>query len=351
MLAIHEKPGAHTPWLSINQLLDSQERLEWQSESDIHYLFAPKTLSKLSALLYLLKEEHIPYTIQNQGEVNVPKNGVWISVRSFSQIEWLGEGRVWVGAGSSLFQLQSKLFEEKYELGVDDLAGRHRSIVSFLLEAPPMGLLLRQEALAERILQVEWVNGDGGVVKWGRRLPGGGGPCLSPLIWGLGHLKAVLVKVLFKVDPIPAERLFLNWSFLERSELWKQFDCLRTLTATWERLDLVIPNDSSQKGFLLAQISGSQEEMKAFSEFCPTFGTAEMRDKASQFKKFFEQQHFYFQPVKYWGEAEEKEKSAYHWYHGLTDQSWFIQSGSLANNEMISEPPEWKKRFWNCLSS
>ncbi|CUI16212.1 Conserved hypothetical protein [Candidatus Protochlamydia naegleriophila] len=349
MLAIYEKPGAHTPWQSINQLLDSQERLEWRSETCISYLFAPKTLSKLSALLYLLKTEQVSYAVQNQEQGDIAEKGVWISVRSFSQAEWQGDGHIAVGAGSNLFQLQSKLLEEKYELGLEDLAGRHHSIASFLLEAPPMGLFLRQEALSERLLQVEWVNGDGGIVKWGRGLPGMGGPCLSQLIWGLRNLKAVLVKVLFKAYPIPPERLLLNWSFLKRDELWKQFDRLRSLTATWERLDLVIPNDPLQKGFLLAQISGSKEEMKTFSSLCPEFARAETSDRLCQLRKFFEQQRFQFQPIKCREETERKELAGYCWYHGLTDQSWFVHP--FSHNDTIDEPAEWKKRFWNCLNN
>lgn len=349
MQSIYEKPGAHTPWQSINQLLDSQERLEWFLKGSVTYLFAPKTLSKLSALIYLLKEERVSYSVQNQGEALASKDSVWISVRSFSEVKWLGEGCMAVGAGASLFQLRSKLFEENHELGVEDLSGRHRSIASFLLGAPPVGLFLRQEALAERLLQVEWVNGDGGIVKWGRGLPGSGGPCLSPLIWGLRDLKAVLVKVVFKVDPIPLERLFLSWSFLRRDELWDQFDRLHSLTATWERLDLVIPNDPLQKGFLLAQISGTKEEMRAFLNLCPKFAQAELGEKVFQLRKFFEQQCFHFQPIKCWEGAEEKESVGYRWYHGLTDQSWLVHP--LSRNETIDEPPEWKKRFWSSLNN
>lgn len=348
MRAIREKPGIQTPWPSINLLLDSQERLEWCLEERKGYLFIPKTLSKLSALLYLLKEENVPYAVQYQEATDL-KQGVWISVRAFSQIEWLGEGRLAVGVGASLFQLQSVLFEKGYELGLEDLSGCHRSIASFLLQAPPLGIVLRQEPLAERLLQAEWVNGDGGVIKWGRGLPGMGGPCLSRLIWGMGNLKAVLVKVLFKVDPIPLARVFLNWSFLERKELWGQLDCLRSLVATWERLDLVIPSDPLQKGILLAQISGSKEEMEFFSQGFPEFARAESSDQAPHLRKFFEQQHFHFQPVTSLKEWNGNEGINYCWYHGLTDQTWVVHPSYRC--ERKEEPPEWKKRLEDCLNS
>ncbi|MBA2368096.1 MAG: hypothetical protein H0V82_03625 [Candidatus Protochlamydia sp.] len=327
-LNFYEKPGAITPWPSINQLLDPLERFATPSG----YVLAPKSLPKLSALMYLSKEEQLDI-----GEKCLAK----LSLKTFSQVEWMGDECVAVGASCEMTALQNILFDQGFELGLENIKGS-QNIGAYCLEGNPRGIVLGQEPLQDRILEALWVKPDGGVVKWGKGLAAAGGPCLAPLVWGLSETPAVLIRLVFKASRVPPARIFLHWSFHDRGDLWDHFNLLRAFTSSWERLDLVIPENSKEKGFVLAQISGLEKEMEAFGSLCPLFQSAGFEDKAAHLKAYFCKGNFHFTSAPSVALMQASGKK-YKWHHGLSDSAWIISDKPI--DLLEKEKPIWKKRL------
>lgn len=348
MASRREMPGVETPWISINQLLNSHERFHlYPSAEEPFFLFAPKSPSKLSALLYLLKEEKICFCSDLLQDCSREKKyQVLLSVRALSEIAIHEEGWVEVGAGCQLAHLQSRLFEAGYELGVDTLFfSQTVSIGSFILQGPPSGIVLNQRRFSDCLFQVETVRPDGGITKWGKDLPYAGGMNFSTLIWGIRDLQSIPIKFTFKLFPQPQRRLYLAWSFYQQTAIWCHLDRLKAFTSTWERLDAVFSGHSGERGFVLAQVSGTEEEMKAFKNSCPDFDLAEQESKMALLKAFFNQQKLSFYPA---GRMDRNNlQTGYMWYHSLTDEAWVIYSKETEFSVLNEQKDSllWKQRF------
>jgi hypothetical protein len=149
-----------------------------------------------------------------------------------------------------------------------------------------------------------------------------------------------LTSVIWKVNPAPLKRIFLNWDFLNEEEGWKHLQVLKSFTNTWERLDLVLSPNSYQKHFLLAQISGLEEEMESFILSCPLIEKSHRTNMVPVLKQFFDQQSSIFKT------SSEKPQIAYRWYHSLTDQTWWIDE-ELDKQELIVFT--WQERLYQSL--
>lgn len=345
-----EKPGAHTRWNKVNQLLAPDERFELLSPKGKNFLLAPKHASQLAALLYILHQEGIDVSVQGGG-FDAPaliENSVIISVRAFSQLIWYEQGVVEAGAGSALSYLHQFLFEKNQEVALDGdpLASSKRSVGSLILSGSMAGVRYRSEGVPENILGVELVTWEGSQIKWGGPYRTAlAGPALHKLIWGLQTLPGIIVKVILKTYPIPQARLRLVWSFRQKEDLWKQWDDLKRFSLSWEYLDAVLSGCPEDQCFIFAQISGLSEEIEAFSKNCPCYNAARQQEERVHLKKFLIQQKLKVFPVPVHHSLESGE---YLWIQEGNQNAWWLTG--RANGSINDSVPIWKKRFRNSFN-
>jgi FAD/FMN-containing dehydrogenase len=344
MSHLREIPGVQTEWFVINQLLELDERFAVEQDGWKGCLFAPKTLSKLSALLYRLSELHLPYCIQGKGSQEKPLvHSVIVSVRAFSRFDWMDDEVLGVEAGSSLHLLQSELTQARLELGLEEWIWENgkRTVGSAIIQGCHSGLILRQREIKERLLGLELVKPDGGIVRLGRPLKSAcAGPSLHRLFWGIEQTDCVLTKAYFRVEACPQKRWTLAWRFEDRPSLWNHLHELKTFCQSWERLDCVIPGHQQEKAILLAQISGSEKEMEEFKALCPLFTEANDQNLLPILKEFFQKKGFSFIPVK---EMDDMKFEEYLWYHSLINCGWLITQRSIPQVQSI---PLWQQQLF-----
>lgn len=341
-----EKPGAQTPWLKINQLLAPDERFEIHFPQGQGLLLAPKHSSQLAALLYLLRQEKVNVFVQ-EGKTNVvPKheNSVLVSARAFSQIIWYDQGIVEIGAGCSLSHLYQFLFERNQEvaLGDDPLVSNKCSVAEIILSGKGSGLRCKEESILDSLLGIEFITWEGNQIKWGSRHKAtNSGPTLQKIIWGLQMLPGIIIKIILKTYPIPETRLRLAWNFHQKEALWQQFHDLQYFSQSWEYLDVVLSGQPTDQGFILAQISGLSEEIKAFSQVCPHFIKANQGEQKSLLKNFLFQQ----QLQTHLSSLDSLlEPGNYLWIQNFSQKAWMLTSQSKTNSD--DNLPTWKKFFW-----
>jgi FAD/FMN-containing dehydrogenase len=357
MILHTEFPGAVTPWPKIDQLLSADERFKVKSSDWSGFLFTPKHVSKLSALLYLIDEQGLPFHVQGKGTSNlIPPTHIEILVspRLLTQIRLLDNHLIEVEAGCNLRILSSSLFALKCEIGLEEEIGKGEkgSVGSAIIRGCQSGLVLREQPIQERLCAIEMVTCKGGILKLGRELEAAcAGPRLHSLFWGIKTLKGVITKACFKAYPIPASRLYLTWSFTDRSQLWDSLKILKAFTHSWERLDCVIPSYEKEKGFILGQISGVEEEIEAFKIFCPLFKTALVEEMDGQLTAFLTSRGFSFKAVQLKDYLQEMPYPSYIWYHALIDQCWLATHQSETIIQQEGDFPPWKKAFISCLNN
>lgn len=311
-------PGASISHSPLNQLLELDERclLKWSTIQS--YLLMPKSMAKLSALLFFLHDQKIDFLLS---ENFIPmSNQIYISMRQLNQVRLLENGTVEVHAGYQLMELQTRLFEFQKELGWENISEEADSIFKSMLTDAPAGLVLKRKTWAERLVTLEWMQLNGEIVKLGdSRI----GPALHKLSLGMRDRLGVVVKMTFKTEPLPSQRVYLSWSFDQQTLLWDYFEKLHKWTRDWERLDCILSSQHEEKGFILAQLSGTFEEIKAFKHCCPFYLDSKEGNQLNVLKQYFKQQKVIFEPVK--NPVLTALKGAdYLWYHGLTDTGWLI---------------------------
>jgi len=342
-----EKPGAQTPWPTINQLLLPDERFEVQGPHWKGFLLAPKHSSQLAALFYLLHQQGIAFCVQGRGTTTSDPqsyHSVIVSARAFSQLFLHDqEGILEAGAGCSLSHLHQFLFERQQEIALeeDPLASPKRSLAGLLLSGKVMGIPYRQENLSATILGIEWVTWEGCQITWGGcQRSALAGPAMHKLIVGLHSLPGMIVKTILKTYPVPQARLQLAWAFREKEALWEHVESLKEFSSTWECLDCVQSGQSTDQGFVFAQIAGFQEEMEAFRHFCPRYSMARQRNERLALRNFLKQQKLHSESTSFdqWLEPGE-----YLWYHALHQQGWWMTSKCL--EKKLDSQPIWKQRL------
>lgn len=273
-----ERPGADTPWASINKILKPGERFSYAEGGCAGYLFAPADFGSFSALLYTMKGEQIPFSFEAEARPLSFRSvdSVLVSARAIREVTFPDYGIVKAGAGCDLQTLHGIIYESGYETScnVSLFTGVKGTVGSALLEGGCSGALLRETGMFENVLGVEIMKDDGTLLRWGGARSFSPGPALHKLACGSKITDGIIVSCSLRVFPIPPKRLFLSWSFLDRKELELHIGLLLQVTTSWERLDSVIPADIHEKGFVLAQISGSVEEMELFMQLCPRFNEA-----------------------------------------------------------------------------
>lgn len=277
-----EIPNGVTPWKSINQLLFPQERFERISPDWKGFLCAPTHPSRLAALLYSLREENIPFCVDQESS----NSTLVISPRAFLHLDWYEDGVVEVGAGCSLSLLQQFLFERKQEVMLEEdiFSSSKERMIPLILSKRIANIRSRNESLVDSIVGMELVTWEGGQVKWGgkwRSSPPG--PAFHQC---LDHLPGIVVKIFLKTYPIPEKRLRLAWSFKNRKELWEQYEALSQFSQSWEYLDVVLSGDSSSRGYIFAQISGFFEEIELFTKRCPGYGESSQKGERIEVRKY-----------------------------------------------------------------
>lgn len=323
MNQFNAQPGAHTPWLPINQLLAIDERFTMTFNNKKNFLFAPKTIPQLSALVFLMHDQKIPYS-QKPHEAKV-----FLSLQYLNHIQFCDENKIEVETGCELTTLHRTLFEKKYEIPL----GIHQK--------QSIGEAILDGALSnDRILSVDLIKRDGGIIKWRSSI----GPALHHLISGMESLPAVLVKAVLKVDPIPPMRIHMSWSFEEKDHLWTYFKDLLYFSSDWEKLDCLIPSGNNEKAFILGQISGQPEEMEAFKLLCPHFIKAKQENKIPAFIDYFKKQNAFFHKTQKMPLHDDYD---YFWYNGLNDSGQLIHLHKIP--EENNDAPVWKERVWASL--
>jgi hypothetical protein len=331
------EPGVSTPYQEINQLLGVDEKylLKWSKSKN--YLFIPKSLQCLSALLFLLKEKGIGYSLSPP---NPSDQSIFISLQSLNQMKLLENDAIEVQTGCEVDELKSWLFAQDRELGWESLFKKRMNIRDAIQAGISGGEVLRELGIQERLLAVEIMKADGGIVKLGNELCySTAGPSLHRVFWGLGDLGGILVKAVFKTERVPPVRLFLSWEFEDRKQLWKYFDRLKQWTSSWERLDWILPRECNEKCFIIGQISGIKDEMENLKMHCPFYTEAMKDDRFNVFKNYFNRtcsgfeqtDHLNLDPI----------AGDYLWYHGMTGIGWNIYK----QRECEQQPPL-KKILW-----
>jgi hypothetical protein len=346
-----EKPGAQTPWNEINQMLATDERFEVHLPNWNGFLLAPKHSSQLAALLYLLTQKGLPFTVQGRGTISHPElcHTLIVSARAFSQLILHEDGVVEVGAGCPLSHLHQFLFERKQEIALeaDLFSSSKRSVVGLLLSGQAAGIHYRQETIPETILGVEIVAWEGSKIKWGGwQKSAFVGPPLHKLLWGFHSFPGIIVKVILKTYSVPPNRLRLAWSFRQREELWEHLQSLKNFSSTWECLDCVLSGQLSDHSFIFAQISGLQDEMKSFSQLCPSYAAALQGGERLHLKNYLKQQK-----LKAYSSSLDQflDLGEYLWYHELDKTAWWMTNRSLETK--VDAQPLWKQRLSYSLSN
>jgi hypothetical protein len=342
-----EKPGAVTPWLSVNQLLPADERFTVTSSCGSGYLLAPKCMSRLSALLYVLKEQNLAFHI---GGAHHSDQSLVLSTRAFKQVEFLAEDIIAVEAGCDLRTLHATLLQEKKELAFDDWIGgsQKSSVASVMVRGCHSGLHLKGMTIQECLLGLEVAKLDGGLMRWGRQLPGAKpGPPLHKLIWGIKDLGAVIVKCYFKVNLVPLKRIWLSWSFKEHGVVWQKVKQLKQFVSSWERLDVIVPGNQAEKAFILAQISGTPREMELFAIDCPGFKEAEKKNQLPTIQNYLKQKFTHFSSIS--SQFYSLLPAEYLWCHVLDNKFWLATNRNIESIHAEKEP--WKEYLQACLQA
>lgn len=347
-MTIFEKPGASTPWPSINQLLAPDERFAVESLSRSHYLFAPKHPSQLTALFYLLNQQKIKFEVQEVFSHSDLQ--AMVSARAFSQLHFYEEGVVEAGAGISLYELHQFLSDVKQETSFEEapLEISKQPVGQLLLSGRTSGLRLRQDSFREALLGVELVTFDGSLLKWGGKLKGGSpGAQLHRLLPGLKSFPGMIVKLYLKTYPVPPSRLRLAWSFDTKKELMHQYQALKNFSSSWEYVEFIVSGKERDKGFIFAQISGLSEEMEAFSRSCPGYSNALQKGERNQMKKFLQQQ----QQLKAYPVSPDQslDPGEYLWVQEGGSKAWRLTCQDV--EEEGDSSPEWEKRFLQSMTS
>ncbi len=115
MNSYRSEPGASTPYPAINRLLDIDERYRLKWTDAQNYLFAPKSIQKLSALLFLLHEQGVKFSLSRQYLQSEKR--IFISLQSINKVKLLENDVVEVQAGFELEELHRWLFEQGREVG------------------------------------------------------------------------------------------------------------------------------------------------------------------------------------------------------------------------------------------
>ncbi|MBA3722790.1 MAG: FAD-binding oxidoreductase [Parachlamydiaceae bacterium] len=353
---IEEKPGVMTPWAEINHLLTADERFEIiHPNFKNRYLFAPKNLSRLSALLFLLEQKGLDFNIIGLGNsVSLPifEHQIFLTVRALNQIHKISNSVVEVEAGCDLRTLQSTLMTYNCELGFEDWIWKQNraTVGSALIRGCSSGLCIDKNFVRDKLLGIHIAKLDGSLVECGRGLEGAkAGPLLHKLVYGIEELGGILTKCYFCIRPIPNERLYLYWDFNNTQMLWDHFKSLQAFTNTWERLDVIISGNLAEKGFILAQISGTSEEMVLFKQICPRYESAHQKDMISTLKTHLKA--YYYTSVDFTSHLDRLLPAEYIWYHSLEDLCWILTEQSVHEKNNNETKFIWKSRLRACFSN
>lgn len=346
-----EKPGAQTPWKCIDQLLSPDERFDMHISNWKGFLLVPKHASQLAALLYLLREEGIVFHVQGKGTSALPAANcsIIVSARAFSHLVWHEHGVVEAGAGCMLSHLQQFLFERKQEVALEEapLNSPKRSVAGLILSGRTSAIRYRSEGLPANILGIEWIARDGSQITWGgQHRSAAAGPVLHKLIWGLHSWPGIIIKVILKTSPIPPVRLRLAWKFRRQEDLWKQVHELKHLASTWESLEAVRSGQSTDQGFVFAQISGLPEEMEAFAHECPGYAMAHQQGERRHLSNFLQRQTLNCHLA---SRDHPLKPGEYLWMQEEDQRAWWLTHRPSEKEECLL--PIWKQRFWNSLAA
>lgn len=320
---LKEIPGAKTPWPDINRLLNPEERFEISNGPHRCFLFAPQSSAKLSATFFLCRENEIPFYT---GFEITFWDKVWISPRSLNHIHKLDKDNsiVSVEAGCPLQELNASLFQAGCELGLSDWvhSTKRISVGQAIAQKTCSGEILQGKPILRRVIGLEMVQEDGMIAKIGENtLSGAKGPFFQESLMEISKQETVtLLK--FQILPIPESRLFLNWSFKTPQGAIDHKNILKQTITSWERLDLIIPENSQENTILLAQISGTKEEMTSFQKICPHIDLSTEEDTLNQLKHYFKENTYQFSAS---NETDELSTQAYHWIHALTGKKWLVK--------------------------
>lgn len=351
-----EKPGISTPWTNVNQLLAADERFEVVEEDWQGIILAPKSAPKLAALFYLLKEHQQPFHLMGRGHEwpdIAQRLSLFISARAFQHCEMNQNGVVTIGAGCDAKVIHNYLWNKGYEISLEEEmeAESKRSIASLWMRGCQPGVILRDKPLQERLIGVELVTCAGSLVRFGRSLKSTlMGPMFQQALWGMQNINALITQLFVEATPRPTHRLHLSWTFKSQPDAWKHFDVLKQTVHSWERLDCVVSGRSHEQHFVLAQISGSEEEMRAFESICPQIAKAGRADQTSGLRTYLRNQGHHYRIFSREKLCDALQISDYAWYHGLTNQGWLITPCSDLFKKEPLTIPEWQHRLNVCLN-
>jgi FAD/FMN-containing dehydrogenase len=336
-----EVPGANTPWLEIDKILKPDERFECIYHSvSIGFLFAPKSVSQLSALLFLCSERRLKTSFKIEINLSHSPQQVIISRRALNKIESIDSinNIIEVQAGCTLQEIHSELFAYRLELGLSPWIWQkdHATIGSLVEHQSCSGVLLQRKSVYSRLLGIEIIKPDGGLVKIGNQLLGSSlGFSIHKAILGTENFLGLLILLRFQVLPRPQKRIQLVWSFNNIDHQMFFFNQLKMKIKSWERLDLILSGNAKEKGFIIARISGSEEELRQFEVLCPGYKDSLKEDYAVTLLDFFHHKKLHFFQTLF--QPKNLAAQNYLWYHSLTNVCWTITENDLSS-ELV--PPQ-----------
>jgi len=341
MLNLQLLPGANCPYPSINALLQLDERFQIDEKN---YLLQPKTYLNLQNLINLLKQEALSYQLFDEKNIS-GQNQLFLSLKNLTTIASFENSLFSVEGGCKVELLKNFLVENELEIGFSPFQCEKMSVAEYLVADRDADLKIRGQTFKNRVLALELIDLQGNLLKFGFPFKGNyTGLVLQQLICKLSEVTNALVKIFFEAVPIPDKRLFLKWSF----ENWQKFHQLRNFTTTWERFDALVPPNPKEEGFILAQISGTAEEMKTFLEICPKGFVLKEKDATLIFRTYFDQQKAHYE--RFQGTPLTPILAAdYLWYHGLAQFGFIIHLDKKNQSRQMIEQPLWKKNVLQAL--
>lgn len=358
-------PDGETPWPEINRLLKPTERFKIHDGVLSGFLLSPSSISGLSATLFLCHQLHVEVFFEfSSKSVHIESSphslGVIISTRALNRIDLYPapDNMVVVESGCLQHILDNHLQNNGFELGLQDWIWRTASVTlgELIAQGVHSGLILKKQLVTRRLIEAEFVKRDGTIVRLGCTTPAssiGIGPV--PFVWGLQETIGILTSMRFQLVSIPEQRMHLTWTFTSLQELKKQISLLRLFADSWERLDVVLTGVKGQKNYILAEISGSEEEINVFKRECPSYEYAQQIDSLKVLRHYFSQQKHQFQKIEFHLSCKDynekidlvdKELKAgeYSWLHDDWHSYWLIGS-EVKRDVIVNTVPNWLKRL------
>ncbi len=259
-----------------------------------------------------------------------------------TSIHFISDDSVQIGGECQLNSLNAWLFAENLSCGsIDSLTTTGKETIASLIFRSDPSLFPTRET--HRFLSA--IKGNICLqIDLGSGFPSGGGLQWHKLLMGIEELDKPLLAIRWKVDPIPSVIRTLSWKNASRDSLFKMFEELLSWDQSWDRLDLLLSGQKGEGGLLLAQMSGMEEEMALFNQFCPNIDAARQGNQIPHLKAYLKKLGLIASKPIMTTQPFKLPQNDYIWYVGLRHLAYlFIKT---PHDVIQNHNPIWKDRLF-----